>query len=150
MKFDTFLATVGDWGKFQKVKYTLICLTYMLPSVMVYTYSFTAATPKFRCVNPVESTNDTYTPVSNEFFAATYKPTIEQCNKAEKHLSLEECQRCNVRTENRNLSLVNGTLTKCNEYVYERKHYTRTLVEEVRFSNEILVLIISFLVDNGL
>ncbi len=92
MKFDTFLATVDDWGRFQKVKYTLICLTYMLPSVMVYTYTFTAAVPKFRCINPAAIANDTYTPESNELFE-NYKPTKEQCDKTEKRLSLLECQR---------------------------------------------------------
>ena len=127
MKFDTFLATVGDWGRFQKVKYTLICLTYMLPSVMVYTYTFTAATPNFRCVNPITNTRDTYSSASNDFYNITYQPTKEQCNKAEKHLSLRECQRCYVRTAE-----INGTIEKCNEYVYERQHYTKTLVEEVR------------------
>jgi hypothetical protein len=75
MKFDTFLATVGDWGKFQKVKYTLICLTYMLPPIMVYTYTFTAAIPKFRCVDPTAIYTDEYSPSSNKFFEERYKPT---------------------------------------------------------------------------
>ena len=133
MKFDTFLATVGDWGRFQKVKYTLICLTYMLPSVMVYTYTFTAATPNFRCVNPVTPDTDVYSKGSNELFDSSFKPTKELCDKTYKHLSLTECQRCYIQTGNRNRSLaLNGTLEKCSEYVYDREHYTKTLVEEVR------------------
>lgn len=133
MKFDTFLATVGDWGKFQKVKYTLICLTYMLPPIMVYTYTFTAAIPKFRCVDPTAIYTDEYSPSSNKFFEERYKPTKEQCNSERKQFSVDDCQTCNIQLPNFNQSSSNGQLQKCDKYVYDRQHYTRTLVEEVRF-----------------
>ncbi|CAF0769462.1 unnamed protein product [Adineta steineri] len=126
MKFDTFLATVDDWGKFQKVKYTLICLTYMLPSIMVYTYTFTAATPKFRCVNPDNITQDEYSQLNNNIFKANFQPTKEQCEGTKKHLALSECQRCYIQSNDTDKI----SLKKCNEYVYDRKHYKRTLVEE--------------------
>lgn len=129
MKFDTFLATVDDWGKFQKIKYTLICLTYMLPPIMVYTYTFTAATPKFRCINPDAINLDNYNETFNKNFNLKYQPTKEQCDIEQKHLSLKECQRCNIQIINGNKS----SLTKCDQYVYERVDYTKTLVEEVRF-----------------
>jgi OCT family organic cation transporter-like MFS transporter 4/5 len=133
MKFDIFLATVGDWGRFQKVKYTLICLTYMLPPIMVYTYTFTAATPKFRCIDPAAINTDGYNPELNKLFESNYKPTKEQCDKTQRHLSLSECQRCYIQTRNGNQSsLANRTLEKCDQYVYSREYYTKTLVEEVR------------------
>ena len=130
MKFDIFLATIGDWGRFQKVKYTLICLTYMLPPIMVYTYTFTAATPNFRCVNPAAVGIDAYNPTLNKAFDSNYKPTKEQCGQTQKRLSLSECQRCYIRTGNQSLS--DETLEKCDQYVYDREYYTKTLVEEVR------------------
>lgn len=136
MKFDTFLATVGDWGKFQKVKYTLICLTYMLPPIMVYTYTFTAATPNFRCINPTNLDADKYDTIYNKDFDFRYKPTKEQCDQTEKHLSLSECQRCYFRTENSSQSTSGGRLRKCHNYVYDRQHYTKTLVEEVSESKQ--------------
>ncbi|CAF0804487.1 unnamed protein product [Rotaria sordida] len=129
MKFDTFLATINDWGKFQKVKYTLICLTYMLPPIMVYTYTFTTAIPNFRCINPAAIGTDKYNEASNDWFDSMYKPTAEQCN-ALKPLSVKECQRCFIQSRTNNQSSVNAELRKCNEYVYERKYYTKTLVEE--------------------
>jgi hypothetical protein len=132
MKFDTFLATVDDWGKFQKVKYTLICLTYMLPSIMVYTYTFTAAVPNHRCINPVSIDTDVYSEASNKLFDSTYKPTEDQCKNEVKQLSLTECQRCFIRLQNRNQSLQNRQLKKCHDYVYDRQFYKKTLVEEVR------------------
>ena len=131
MKFDTFLATIGDWGRFQKVKYTFICLTYMLPPIMVYTYTFTAATPDFRCVNPANVDTDQYNTILNKEFDLSYKPTKQQCDQAEKHLSLSECQRCYFQTDNSSQSSSSSPLQKCQNYTYDRQYYTKTLVEEV-------------------
>ena len=122
MKFDTFLATVGDWGKFQKVKYTLICLTYMLPPIMVYTYTFTAATPNFRCENPSKIFLDDYSQFSNDLFNENFRPRKEDC--LTKSISLKECQRCYRRTRNQ-------TLEYCQSYVYDKFYYKDTLIEEV-------------------
>ena len=130
MKFDDFLATVGDWGKFQKVKYTLICLTYMLPPIMVYTYTFTAATPDFRCQTPGLISDNLYDAQSNDLFITRYQPTKEQCNAEQKHLSLKECQRC--FTQRNNSSQSDRKLEECHEYIFDKTHYTKTLVEEVK------------------
>jgi len=122
MNFDGFLATVGDWGRFQKIKYTLICLTYMLPPIMVYTYTFTAATPDFRCVNPDRLIDDRYSNESNAIFTDRYGPTVEQCQRDQKLLSLKECQRCFRQSDD--------SLEKCSEFVFDKLHYEKTLVEE--------------------
>ena len=127
MKYDDFLATVGDWGKYQKVKYTLICLTYMLPPIMVYTYTFTAATPNFRCQNPSVTSDDMYTNAWNTKFDSQYKPTNKQCQADQGHLSLSECQRCFLQTGNSN-----EKLERCDDYVFDKTFYKRTLVEEVK------------------
>jgi len=129
MKFDTFLATVDDWGKFQKIKYTLICLTYMLPPIMVYTYTFTAAVPDFRCINPNAINTDEYSPILNAKFSKEFQPTKEQCTAEYKHLSTKECQRCFIRSKN---SSQKSQLEKCHGYVFNKTYYTKTLVEEVR------------------
>ena len=126
MKFDTFLATINDWGRFQQVKYTLICLTYMLPSMMVFTYTFSAGKPDFRCAIPTEIDTDQYSASSNQIFDSMYKPTREQCRLEHKNLELSECQRCYVRSADANQSL-----EKCHGYVYDRRYYKTTLVEEV-------------------
>ena len=126
MKFDTFLATVDDWGKFQKIKYTLICLTYMLPPIMVYTYTFTAATPDFRCANTNSSLVDGYSESANRLLTGNYKSFEEQCKNEQSHLSISECQRCYYQDNS------TARLKKCSKYVFSREHYTKTLVEEVR------------------
>jgi len=152
MKFDTFLATVGDWGKFQKVKYTLICLTYMLPPIMVYTYTFTAATPNFRCENPDIMNIDEYSGSNNKLFASKFQPTEDQCKTQQKSVSISECQRCYIRPANGTQSSLNGKLEKCNKFIYDREHYTETLVEEVRVEKKkIFYSYFNFLlVDNDL
>ena len=133
MKFDTFLATVNDWGKFQKIKYTLICLTYMLPPMMVYTYTFTAAKPDFRCANPMELQTDVYSRFTNEKFDTFYKPTEEQCKSQQKTIGVSECQRCYIRSEAKtNQSSNNDRLEKCQKYVYDQTYHINTLVNEVR------------------
>ncbi len=143
MKFDAFLASVGDWGKFQKVKYTLICLTYMLPPIMVYTYTFTAATPNFRCQNPDLKWEDGYN-VQNNNLSEKYKPTEQQCKIEQKHLSLKECQRCLIQNNQ------TQKLEKCDQYVFEKIYYENTLVEEVKILSLKKNLPLNFLVEYSL
>lgn len=130
MKFDDFLATVGDWGRFQKVKYTLICLTYMLPPIMVYTYTFTAAVPESRCVNPMLLGNDSFSEANNMIFEKLYKLTDKQCETQLPSVSVKECKRC-YRTSNQS-SYQNASIQRCDAFVFDKTYYQKTLVEEVR------------------
>ena len=137
MKFDTFLATVGDWGRFQKIKYTLICLTYMLPPIMVYTYTFTAAIPDFHCRTPDVLATDSYTDAPDSSFASRYEPTEAQCKAEQKKLSLTECRRCYTTTNSASNRQADSStegpmLQKCEQFVFDKLYYERTLVEEVR------------------
>ncbi len=131
MKFDTFLTTINGWGHYQKVKFIFICLTYMVPPIMVYAWSFTAATPNFRCHHPSEI-DDTYTDTSNELFSKLYQPTKNECALHRKLISLKECQRCYRKLEPDNNSTI-SYLQTCDNYVFDRSIYKTTLVEEVNF-----------------
>ncbi|CAF0825280.1 unnamed protein product [Adineta ricciae] len=97
----------------------------MLPPIMVYTYSFTAATPNFRCRNPSLQSIDKYNQTFDSLFNEDYRPTSEQCLLHQKSLSLKECQRCFLRS-----SLINSTLQTCDDYVFDRTYYKKTLIEE--------------------
>lgn len=131
MKYDTFLSTVNGWGHYQHVKFVFICLTYMVPPIMVYTWSFSAATPNFRCYNPLEI-QDGYNDVSNELFNKFYQPTKDECTYHQKLISVNECQRCYRKSKPTNDSVI-GPLQTCDDYVFDRSVYKKTLVEEVNF-----------------
>jgi OCT family organic cation transporter-like MFS transporter 4/5 len=46
--FDEILYEIGDFGIYQKIRYLLICLAAMLPAIVTYLHSFTAANPNHR------------------------------------------------------------------------------------------------------
>ena len=130
MKFDAFLETINDWGPYQKIKFIFIFLSYMVPPIMVYTWSFTAATPNFRCHHP-SSVLDLYNDTQNELFNSVYQPTADECAYHQNRLSLRECQRCYRRWLESNDNSTKSNLQKCDSYVFDRSVYKNTLVEEV-------------------
>jgi hypothetical protein len=130
MQFDDFYETVGVFGPYQKVKYFLLCFTNMLPPVMVYAWTFIAATPSFHCKTPFDdllATNLTMDGISS------YIPSVDQCRESQKTISLKECQRCfqNVNTSNSFNNI--GELSACQSFVFDRTYYQSTLVEDVSF-----------------
>lgn len=114
MQFDDFYATIDSFGRYQKVKYFLICLTYMFPPIMVYTWSFTAATPSFECLP------------SSDDMRHNSIPSESQCRQYRSQLSLSECQRC-FRWSNTS----DEPMRACTNFVFSRTYYQSTLVEEV-------------------
>lgn len=103
-----------------------------MPPIMVYTWSFTAATPDFRCHHPTNR-EDTYSNKSNELFTKIYRPTTDECKHYKKMISVKECQRCYRKS---NSSKINQIQT-CDNYVFDRSIYQTTLVEEVNFLTSI-------------
>ena len=86
MQFDDFYKTVGVFGRYQKVKYFLICLTYMLPPIMVYTWSFTAATPSFRCRIPIDDISGIS--ITDDILHR-YIPNESQCREYQSQISIQ-------------------------------------------------------------
>ena len=148
MKFDTFLSTINGWGKYQKEKFIFVCVSYMIPPIMVYTWTFTAATPDFRCHHPLELL-DTYNDTSNELFNELYRPTTNECRHHKKFLSLKECQRCYRKIQSSNNTAI-SKLQQCDKYVFDHRIYISTLVQEVQLFWSILLIIQLILVDNGM
>ncbi|CAF0776156.1 unnamed protein product [Adineta steineri] len=90
---------------------------------MVYTWSFAAAIPSFRCAL---SENDT---VFNRNISIQYdrsQPDEDYC-KANMKISVKECQRCYMKTISQT-GIVQ--LQPCEGYVFDRKYHQYTLVEE--------------------
>lgn len=126
MQFDCFYQTVGSFGRYQKLKYFLVCLTYMLPPIMVYTWTFTAATPTFQCRTFNDESNGHEQNSSANL--SRYMPSESQCREYKKQISIDECQRCYQR---RYASDDQGSLVECDNFVFDRTYYRSTLVEEV-------------------
>ena len=126
MQFDDFYRTVGEFGRYQKTKYFLICLTYMFPPIMVYTWTFTAATPSFHCRVPLD---DAAGMPIRDAALSRYVPSEAQCREYQSRISVHECQRC-FQTVNRNQSH-GDLLTPCTSFTFDRTYYELTLVEEV-------------------
>lgn len=109
---------------------------------MVYTYTFSAAIPNFRCENPTLRSIDLYTEKNNDIYKQHYEPTKDQCKYQQKTISIKECQRCFMRTpEINSTDSRNSSLKPCGAYVYDRQYYQKTLVEEV-------IYILSFLLND--
>ncbi len=91
---------------------------------MVYTWSFAAGKPSFRCKL---YDNDT---IFNSNIPALFnesQPDEAYC-KAHMKISVKECQRCYTKK----ISAMGTTqIESCKEFVFDRKYYEYTLVEEV-------------------
>ena len=92
--------------------------------VMVYTWSFAAATPGFRCKLSIND-SDYHQAVST--LSNYYQPDETFC-KANAKVSVKECQRCYMKVQSTNEL---SELRPCEDYVYERTYHQYTLVEEV-------------------
>ena len=127
MQFDDIYKTVGVFGRYQKTKYFLLCFTNLLPPVMVYAWSFIAATPSFRCKTPFD---DILAPNYTAKISSPYIPSAAQCYASQKSVSLKECQRC-FQTVNNNSVI--SDLASCQSFVFDRTYYQSTIVEDVSY-----------------
>jgi hypothetical protein len=92
----------------------------MLPPIMVYTWTFAAATPSFRCKL---SENDSMFNNNVSILFNRSQPDEVYC-KANMKISVKECQRCYMKTGI-------AQIEPCEDYIFDRKYHQYTLVEEV-------------------
>ncbi|CAF2727063.1 unnamed protein product [Rotaria sp. Silwood2] len=127
MQFDDFYETVGVFGPYQKIKYFLLCCTNLLPPVMVYAWTFIAATPPFQCKLPLHDS------ISNNFtnqLVSSYMPSEIQCRESQKSISLKECQRCFQVVNNSDYDGGISELNPCRSFSFDRTYYQSTIVED--------------------
>ncbi len=101
---------------------------------MVYTWTFTAATPSFRCRISLEDIYETE--VSNDTLRR-YIPSESQCREHQSTISVRECQRC-YQSVNRSDHYDKNSepLKACTSFIFDRTYYESTLVEEVSFHHK--------------
>ncbi|CAF1464326.1 unnamed protein product, partial [Rotaria sordida] len=91
--------------------------------VVVYTWSFAAATPSFRCkLHENDKIYDT-----NTLILFNQSQPDETYCKTHMKISVQECQRCYMKTKS-NTDIIE--IQPCKNYVFDRTYYDYTLVEE--------------------
>ena len=91
---------------------------------MVYTWSFAAAKPSFRCKF---SDDDTSFGTNMSLLFNDSRPDEAYC-KANMKISVKECRRCYRKTI---LETGQVQVVPCKEFIFDRTYYQYTLVEEV-------------------
>jgi hypothetical protein len=100
-KFDDILRDINDFGRYQHVRYFLICLAGLLPPITTYINSFILPFPKFTCNNNLGSRHE------------------------------HELEKSSVNANHMCHYISNGTVHKCTSWQYDHTFYTSTLTEEV-------------------
>uniref|UniRef100_A0A915PIM3 Major facilitator superfamily (MFS) profile domain-containing protein n=1 Tax=Setaria digitata TaxID=48799 RepID=A0A915PIM3_9BILA len=92
MKFDELLfANLGEFGRYQKIQFTLVCLPIMFVSMHALSWTFSAASVPHRCRLPDEDLNANYW-TENDLLA-----TVGNCTE-KKRCRYQECQLRNGST----------------------------------------------------
>ena len=53
INFDRLLSDLGEFGRFQKILYTCLCIPCIFPAIFTLSSVFTAAKPQVRCQIPI-------------------------------------------------------------------------------------------------
>ena len=108
--FDNVLSEINDFGKYQKLRYFLLCIASLLPPLVTYIHSFTSPNADHRCKNP-------YDP-SDSFEKHSF---INFTNIT----SLDKCQ-----IEFSGIKDNSSIVETCNEWVFDKTYYHTTLTED--------------------
>merc|ERR1712127_819080 len=123
----------------QMTVFVLVGLTAFLPAFAGYSYTFYAATPMHRCKLP-NYPNDTYEIMSDQHMSLVQKYIPEPDHRDFAHL-YDKCQIksytaiAHETSPSSSPAADNGTssfqLVKCNEWVYSREYFGRTLITDI-------------------
>lgn len=108
--FENILIEINDFGKYQKLRYGLICIAAILPALVTYIHSFTSPNADHRCKNPYDPSD-----------AFNKNPLANFTNIT----SLNKCtiQYSGIKD--------NSSITEvCREWVYDKTYYHTTLTED--------------------
>ncbi|XP_012259159.2 organic cation transporter protein-like [Athalia rosae] len=119
MAYEDALLQIGEFGRYQRIKLLLTCLTTFLTGFTLMSGVFLGAVPNFRCLLPDEvKENATYklsSNVSSEFY-----PWDKQRGG---------WSQCKMYDLDGDPSLTDSTV-KCDSYVYDESIYKRTITSD--------------------
>lgn len=132
MKFDDILKDVGEFGKYQKVVYFLLCLPSFATGLFMMHLVFVMETPNYRC-KIADYPDDTFGVKDPE-----HQRLVEMTIPRDSIGDYEKCSFYSYKT-NRTIFMynssdlqenftigVNATLQKCSEWVYEKSVFKET------------------------
>lgn len=129
MGYDEVLTHLGDFGKYQKIIYFLICLTSITCAFHKLAGVFLLAKPDFRCILPFEdATNDTVTyELPEHYWKLAYPKDLLNVN-------YQPCSYYNVDYTadylNSSEPMTNNGTIECSKYVYDKTKYLNSAVTE--------------------
>lgn len=132
MKFDDILKDVGEFGKYQKVVYFLLCLPSFATGLFMMHLVFVMETPNYRC-KIADYPDDTF-----DVRDPGHQRLVEMTIPRDSIGDYEKCSFYSYKT-NRTIFMynssdlqenftigVNATLQKCSEWVYEKSVFKET------------------------
>lgn len=124
---------ISEFGPYQLLIFVLVGITSLVPAIVGYSYSFYGAVPDHRCKIPGLD-NDTY-----EIWGSWHQEQVEKyIPPAEKSQALKgPYDRCTLRVFQPNGS---STIEKCHQWVYSRKYFEETLMTEVNYDRQNLLI----------
>nr|XP_014100467.1 organic cation transporter protein isoform X2 [Bactrocera oleae] len=133
MDFDQILEEIGEFGRYQKTNYLLICLPVMFAAANSLSYVFTAGTPAYRCLIP--QCDD---PVLPQLHAHWLTNATPGSYDKQGHFTPENCYRykaidSNITNESHVRECPKDAFNqnireRCNSWVYDDEE--RTIVQE--------------------
>ncbi|EDV44241.1 uncharacterized protein Dana_GF16119 [Drosophila ananassae] len=120
MGYDEAILKLGDFGRYQKIIYILICLTSIPVAFHKLAGVFLLAKPEFRCLLPFEEQNATYE-LSPNLWNLSY-PQGEVCEYYDVGYTQEYLTGSIPRSSNQT--------TGCSRYVYDQSKYLNSAVTE--------------------
>lgn len=125
MKFDDILFHLGEFGRYQKRLYILLCLPAISVGGFMMGLVLTMETPKHRCKIPFYP-NDTYE-IQSSYHQHLVNLTIPKSD--DDTLEYSQCH-VYVSSGAGNLNPANFTREKCTEWVYETSEFKSTFTSE--------------------
>ncbi|RMZ94746.1 organic cation transporter [Brachionus plicatilis] len=121
-KVEEMLENLNGFGKYQKFRFTLLCLSGLLPPIASYIHSFIAASPKYSTKISIYSAScgDYDYNSSLIFNGISYynsQPYREKCGR--------------VFTNNSLNSSLNHHEKICSHWTYDKTYYKKTLTEQL-------------------
>ena len=117
-KIEDIIENLNGFGKYQKLRYVLICLSGLLPPIASYMHQFIAASPKYSCF----SQNVTFDSSLEYYYRPEYYYKCTELNDTDLFLLASN-----------NLTDINPT-KNCSSWHFDKRFYQMTLTEEVRHS----------------